>query len=258
MMKRYLLTAAVWILGGVLYAQEAVKVFTVDSVTFRMVYVEGATFMMGAHPSELVEGDLDEQVQHKVKVNSFYMLECPVTRNMFSRIYYNYSENDDMANYPEVEITLYEVNRFLQSLSGKLGEEFRLPTEAEWEFAARGGRKSKGFRYSGSDLLENVGWYEGNSDGHGKHDVMQLQPNELGLYDMSGLVCEYCLDWFEEYPEPEGVLDNPTGPEDGILKVARGGCFNSDEDDCRVVKRGLADSKKRLTYVGFRFVLPVL
>lgn len=257
-MKRYLLAvAALLITWTCLHAQEPVKTFELHGITVRLVYVEGATFMMGAQPTELVEGDLDEQVRHKVRVNSFYMLETPVTVRLWDSVFWNREvEPKETSNHPITGATYSDVTNFFYRLESQLGVKFRLPTEAEWEFAARGGRKTRGYRYSGGHGIDAVAWYEGNSGG-ALHDVAKKTPNELGLYDMSGLVWEMCSDWYDDYIATEAVQDSPAGPEDGTLRVIRGGSCNSDENDCRVVRRGFTLPKKGKGGIGFRFVMDV-
>lgn len=143
---------------------------------------------------------------------------------------------------------------FIQKLNTITGRNFRLPTEAEWEYAARGGNKSSGYLYSGSDNLDSVGWYADNSQ-HALCEVATKAPNELGLYDMSGSVTEWCSDYYKSYvAEPQ--LD-PTGPEDSSLgrHVARGGAFNSAYYNCYVRTHSHAQTSQAGYYLGFRLAL---
>jgi formylglycine-generating enzyme required for sulfatase activity len=149
-----------------------------------------------------------------------------------------------------------DVQVFLERLNAQTGMKYRLPTEAEWEYAARGGIYSKGFKYSGSDDLDKVAWYFDNSD-QSSHEVGLKQPNELGLYDMSGNVLEWCSDWFDWYSSDSQT--NPEGPEDGTHRVMRGGSWDDDARDCRV--SGVRASEGPYDYyfcVGFRLASPIL
>ena len=137
----------------------------------------------------------------------------------------------------------------LNSITGKL---FRLPTEAEWEFAARGGVKSQGYKYSGSNMLNNVAWYTNNS-GSTTHDVGMKSPNELGIYDMSGNVLEWCQDWYGSYVSSSRT--NPTGAVSGSSRVRRGGSWSSLAKYCRSSYRNFGTSDCRYYYLGLRLVL---
>ena len=129
---------------------------------------------------------------------------------------------------------------------------FRLPTEAEWEYAARGGDRSKGYKYAGSGNLDEVGWYGGNS-GNRKHPVGKKKPNELGLYDMSGNVWEWCQDWYGDYTDE--AQTNPTGPQSEGNRVLRGGSYLGDAGGCRVARRHISDPGVRYGSSGLRLVL---
>ena len=132
------------------------------------------------------------------------------------------------------------------------GKNFRLPTEAEWEYAARGGNKSRGYKYAGSNTLSDVAWYSDNSSST-THDVKGKQPNELGLYDMSGNVFEWCQDWFGTYSS--SAQTNPTGPASGSIRVFRGGSWGGSAGYCRVSNRDSDNPGSRNYYFGLRLVL---
>jgi formylglycine-generating enzyme required for sulfatase activity len=155
-------------------------------------------------------------------------------------------------NLPVEDVSWDYVQEFIKKLNAKTGKTYRLPTEAEWEYAARGGNKSKGYKYSGSDKIEDVAWYAGNP-GYKTHPVGTKKPNELGIYDMSGNVSEWCQDWLGSYsifPQK-----NPQGPSSGTYRVIRGGSWCDYEYYCRSANRE-QDRPVEWSYnLGFRLVL---
>jgi formylglycine-generating enzyme required for sulfatase activity len=155
-------------------------------------------------------------------------------------------------NFPADYVSWYDANAFIKKLNALTGKRFRLPTEAEWEYAARGGRLSKGYRYSGSDNIDEVAWYnlsKGNS-----HFVGQKVPNELGIYDMSGNIWEWCSDFWGDYSSKAQI--NPTGPSTGNYRVLRGGAWARGESDCCASGRASNTEGIRLPICGFRLVHP--
>lgn len=203
-------------------------------------------------------GEPDEKPIRKIAVRNFYISRteisvahwqafCKATERSMP-LTPEWGWKDD---HPIVSITALEADEYCKWLSGKTGKKFRLPTEAEWEFAARGGTKSKGYIFSGSNNLNNVAWYVANSHGT-THPVAQKTPNELGLYDMSGNVWEWCSDWLEEY-NPKDV-NNPQGPKDGTFRVRRGGSWDAKDKNCRNTYR-LSNSPRRSFHsIGVRVV----
>lgn len=192
-------------------------------LNLEMVYVEGGTFEMGSTPGQQEGWGL-----RKVKIDSYYIGKYEVTTEQWYACMGTkpWNELDDgrvhceLGGYgtPACGMSWEEASEFCAVLSRKTGKKYVLPTEAQWEYAARGGKKSKGYIYSGSNAIEQVGWY--NSDR--PHVVGTKKPNELGIYDMSGNVYEFCLDWYaDEYDEND--TDNPQGPVSGKTRVARGG-----------------------------------
>ena len=185
----------------------SMRSFTVNGVSFNMILVEGGSFMMGAQkddptkPNYDPEADPFESPVHQETVNTFYIGETPVTLALWkailrdTRIDYLFQT----YNAPVVPVSIAECIEFCSELMAQTGELFRLPTEIEWEFAARGGKRSKGYRFSGSNILTNVGLYRNNTPQSetGLCIVKQKQPNELGIYDMSGLVQEWCLPLYD-------------------------------------------------------------
>ena len=155
-------------------------------------------------------------------------------------------------NYPAYRISYDDVLSFISKLNSLTGRTFRMPTEAEWEYAARGGNKSKGYRYSGGNTLDNVGWYWDNSD-QTTHLVAQKAANELGLYDMSGNVWEWCSDWYDDYSSSPQT--NPTGPSTGSIRVLRGGSWDTSATFCRVTYRSTSSPSFRYYNFGVRLAL---
>lgn len=192
-----------------------------------MVKVAGGTFTMG---DEKGIGEPDEQPVHTVTLKSFSMAKTEVTvlqwRTYCKALQREMSDAPEWGwkdNHPIVSVTWEDAVAYCKWLSDKIGKIYRLPTEAEWEYAARGGKLSKGFTFSGSDNINDVGWFAGNSNGS-THPVAQKRANELGLYDMSGNVWEWCSDYLDEYKAYP--VSNPTGAATGVFVVRRGGSWD--------------------------------
>lgn len=246
--------------------QTGKHLFVVNGVEFAMIPVSGGTFMMGA-TSEQGENDPYpvEQPAHKVEVSDFMIAETVVTQALWRAVMgYGIEEQARKGScdttiygigdtYPMHYLSWFDCIEFITRLNALTGEHFRLPTEAEWEFAARGGKRSKGYKYAGSDSIANVAWYEENSDNQ-MHPVAKKQPNELGLYDMSGNVWEWCSNWFYDYDHEMKV--NPQGPINGIERMSRGGGWNRIARRCRVSYRG-DDLPELRANVGCRLVLSI-
>ena len=154
-------------------------------------------------------------------------------------------------NLPIVGVSWNDAAAYCQWLSSKTNKNYRLPTEAEWEYAARGGNQSKGFKYSGSNTIEDVAWYSANS-GSKTHPVGTKGANELGIYDMSGNVWEWCSDWYDENYYKNSVAQNPKGAQSGSLRVLRGGSWYSNVNNCRSSFRNRTVPNDRFSYFGFR------
>lgn len=186
-----------------------------------MVWVEGGTFTMGSN-----DGEINEKPTHQVTLSGFYISKYEVTQELWQAVMdANPSEFKGDSRRPVENVSWYDCQEFINKLNHKTGKAFRLPTEAEWEFAARGGNQSCGYYYSGSNDRDAVAWYRGeNSHLNSTYCVGKKSPNELGLYDMSGNVYEWCQDWYGSYSsEPQ---TNPSGPSSGTRRVLRGGCWN--------------------------------
>ena len=216
---------------------------------------KGGSFKMGDDV-----GDLHAACRpvHQVKLSSFYMGIYPVTQELWDLVMGSNPSYFKGAKRPVENVSWNDTQHFLTKLNERSGKIFRLPTEAEWEYAARGGHLSIGYTYSGSDKLKQVGWNGENSNNE-THEVGQLLVNELGLYDMSGNVWEWCADWYEEdyYQrcKDEGVVENPVNTVESTLRVLRGGGFFYGSVFCRSAHRYWASPDFRVNSLGFRLVL---
>lgn len=212
-----------------------VETFDVNGVTFNMVKVEGGTFLMGATYEQGSDYYNNERPVHEVTLSDYYIGETEVTQALWKAVMgsnpSNFKGNDLL---PVENVSWDKCQEFIEKLNTLTGRQFRLPTEAQWEYAARGGNRAEDHKYSGSDNLDEVGWYTKNSDGR-THKVATKAPNELGLYDMSGNVYEWCQDWYGQYGGY--AQKNPTGPSSGSYRVNRGGSWNDGAGNCRVSYR---------------------
>lgn len=228
---------------------------TANGVTFTMKGVASGTFMMGADSSTDPNAFSNEAPIHQVTVGDYYIAETEVTQELWKAVMgsnpSSFTENDSL---PVETVTWDDCQTFVATLSSLTGRSFRLPTEAEWEFAARGGNKSNGFYYSGSNSIQEVCWF-GNNSGSTTHKVAEKLPNELGLYDMSGNVYEWCSDWYARYTADEAV--NPTGPETGERRVRRGGSFDGWNIYCRSTRRLYAFPTHKDDYLGLRLAMDI-
>ena len=241
---------------------------TVNGVTFNMIKVDGGTFTMGA-TSEMTNPDNDEKPTHQVTLSSYYIGETEVTQALWTAVMGNNPSGFKGDNLPVEKVSWGDCQTFIGKLNDLTGKSFRLPTEAEWEYAARGGNKSRHTQYSGSIIIDEVAWYWQNSgdkyltgDWVGDnikanncrtHPVKTKKPNELGLYDMSGNVYEWCRDWYGSYDS--NAQTNPTGPNSGSYRVFRGGCWYYFERNCRLSYRNTDSPGDRCDYLGFRLAL---
>ena len=206
-----------------------------------MQRVEGGSFERGSK---------EESPVHMVYLPSYEIGKFPITQKQWQLVMGNNpSHFNNCQNCPVEQVSWEDCQEFISKLNELTGRKFRLPTEAEWEYAARGGKLSKGYTYAGGNSLKSLGFYKGNSDGK-THPVGQKKANELGLYDMSGNVWEWCEDWYGTYPQ--GPLDNPTGPESGQFRVLRGGSWDDYASFCRVSNRFGVGPSYRRSYIGFR------
>ena len=258
--------------------------FTVDGVSFDMIYIEAGSFMMGMRDDEIqdvVDGTLqaypqlesraEEIVQmvsqshqiHKVSLNEFYIGETEVTQGLWKAVMgYNPSINEDGDygfgdNFPVCHVSWYDCQEFIDKLNEKTGMNFRLPTEAEWEYAARGGNRSRGYKYSGSNNLSDVAWFYDNSDSK-PHPVKSKKPNELGIYDMTGNIEEWCQDVLDKDYYSNSPSFNPKGSKNQWGdRVLRGGSWHDLKWDCYVSNRGSEKDYPKYFNYGLRLALNV-
>ena len=223
----------------------------VGDVDFVMVKVSGGTFTMGA-TSEMTEPYFWEKPTHQVTLSSYYIGETEVTQAMWKAVMGSNPSRFEGDDLPVEKVSWNDCQTFISKLNTLTGKRFRLPTEAEWEFAARGGNQSRHAQYSGSSRIDDVAWYDGNS-GRKTHPVKTKQPNELGIYDMSGNVYEWCRDWKGSYSSY--AQTNPTGASSGSDRVSRGGSWYNSPGRCRSSHRNFNAPENSFSDVGLRLVL---
>ena len=237
---------------------------TAWGVNMKMIWVEGGDFLMGC-TSEQSDCQSDEQNIRRVTVDGFYIGMLEVTQSQWEKvvgtsIYQQWTKADESGSpsrgvgpdYPMECVSWDEAMEFCRLLSNKTGRTYTLPTEAQWEYAARGGNKNEGAKYAGSNMIDAVAWYTDNSGGS-THIVGSKRANALGIYDMSGNVWEWCKDWYaSSYVSYD--TNNPVGPSSGFCRVLRGGCRGNTASACRVACRFSCSPDKRFGGIGFRVV----
>ncbi len=215
-----------------------------------MVFVEGGTFQMGTS-----EGTKKELPVHAVTLNNFYIGKYEITQNQWVAIMgINPSTFNTCGQCPVEEATPADIDTFIAKLNALTGKKYRLPTEAEWEYAAIGGNKSKGHVYPGSNNLNDVAWNVDNADGM-THPVGALKPNELGIYDMAGNVWELCSDWFAGGYYKNSPATNPLNSKKAVFRVVRGGSWLSGPERCYSQARNVNSKHHQRANMGFRLVL---
>lgn len=225
----------------------------ISAIESRMIKVDGGTYTMGCANEKDTSCYYWEKPAHKVTLKDFYMAKYPVTQKEWEAMM---SYNPDFKNCPDCpveNITWNEAKQFVEKLAMLSGKSYRLPTEAEWEYAAKGGSNSKGYVYAGSNNIDLVAWYRNNS-AKNTHPVGKLAPNELGLYDMTGNVWQWCSDWFDGEYYIHSPERNPLGP-DGTsdnYRVVRGGSWWYEAPHCRIVNRDRYPTDAKDDDVGFR------
>lgn len=250
----------------------------------QMIYVQGGSFNMGSNTD-----DDDAKPAHRVTLRSYYIGKYEISvadfRKFINSTRYQTTADQEGSSFiwtgtkwqrqngvnweydsfgskrpqnqdtqPVVHVSWDDASRYCQWLSSQTGKTYLLPTEAEWEYAARGGSKSNGNIFSGSNDLSVVAWYKENSNGQ-IHEPGQKQANELGIFDMTGNVWEWCRDWYDKYYYTDSPAENPQGPPTGSFKVYRGGSWNDPAKFCRVTYRSGNPPGKRFSTLGFRVVL---
>ena len=223
-----------------------------NGITIYMIKVEAGTFMMGATSEMQNPWDDEKPVREVILTNDYYIGKYEVTQSLWQAVMGTNPSYFKGDNLPVEQVSWDNCLEFISKLNSLTGRKFRLPTEAEWEYAARGGRKSRGYQYSGSFNISDVAWYNGNS-GNKIHPVGMKQANELGVYDMSGNVCEWCQDWYGSYVSSSQT--NPLGANSGSFRVCRGGSWYFDTGNCRSSFRSRGNPDTRSRYLGFRLVL---
>jgi formylglycine-generating enzyme required for sulfatase activity len=237
------------------------KTFTVNGVSFTMVQVKGGTFSMGATSEQGLGANDWERPVHRVTLSDYYIGQTEVTQELWEAVMGNnpsYYTGD--SQFPVERVSWNACQDFIEQLNQLTGETFRLPTEAEWEFAARGGIMSQGYRFAGSSSVNDVAWYwnsipsqQAGTPGYGTQHVATKAPNELGLYDMSGNVWEWCQDWYGDYSSDEET--NPTGPFWGSYRIFRGGSWSRSSECCRVSYRNFTYPSTYDDTMGLRLAL---
>ncbi len=226
---------------------------TVGNVSFAMVSVTGGTFDLGATPEQGLYAAFDEKPSIQVSVSSFYIAETHVTQALWTAVMGDNPSHFKGDNLPVERVSWQDCQEFIKRLNIQTGIKFRLPTEAEWEYAARGGQYSKHKKYAGAndDAMSDYIWLKENSQSQ-SHEVKTKLANELGLFDMSGNISEWCSDWYFNSYANNGERVNPKGPASGVAKVYRGGSWDDKPMNCRVSKRFSMNPIFKNKLVGLR------
>ena len=228
--------------------------FDVNGVPFDMQRVEGGVFVMGGTREQHRERISTDLPTHTVALDAYYIASTEVTQALWKAVMpeWEFFEELYLPNFPISYISWNDCQEFVRRLDSITGMPFRLPTEAEWEYAARGGNRSKGFRFAGGNIVENVSWGLSNA-GFRTHEVGKKQPNEVGLYDMTGNVSEWCSDWYAPYHF--GTIPNPQGPTTGKEKIIRGSSYSNCKDNSYLSHRYMAVPAEATSYCGMRLAL---
>ena len=223
-----------------------------DGISIEMVRVEAGTFVMGATPEMKDPYDLEKPTHQVTLTNDYYIGKYEVTQALWQAVMDNNPSYFKGDNLPVEQVSWKDCQKFISKLNRITSKKFRLPTEAEWEYTARGGKKSQGYQYSGSNNISDVAWYGDNSDNK-THSVGSKRANELGIYDMNGNVGEWCQDRYGKYRSSSQV--NPTGANGGSDRVVRGGGLRGTARFCRSSFRNDNIPDRRANSLGLRLVL---
>ncbi|MFC7337838.1 formylglycine-generating enzyme family protein [Haloferula chungangensis] len=249
--------------GGLLSAEEkpstprTLSPESKDQLMKEMIWVEGGTFTMGSNSEK---ASTAEKPAHQVTLSGFRIGKYEVSQQLFQEVMGWDTSYFPAEGNPVNNVSWLNIQRFIKRLNEMTGKQFRLPTEAEWEYAAKGGQKSKGYLYSGSNDIDEVAWYAGNGERR-CHPSGKKKPNELGLYDMTGNLWEFCHDNarmipYEAEPRTNPVRGDFENPSPHTAKITRGGGYEFDADECLVFRRDGATPNVRMPDIGFRLVLP--
>jgi formylglycine-generating enzyme required for sulfatase activity len=259
MKKNIFSIVAVLLFATMTMAQHENIKFKVNGQTFEMVYVGPGTFIMGATPEQGIDLWLNERPTHRVTLSPYFIGKYEVTQALYEAVMGNNPSRFQGASLPVENVTWIEAEKFVETLNELLHEElgnkkFALPSEAQWEYAARGGNESEHYKYSGSDVANDVSWFSENSSDK-THTVGMLKPNELGICDMSGNVNEWCYDWWGIYNSEH--RRNPNVTTEGIehRRLVRGGGWDRSERYSRVSIRHNMQPERKSPSIGFRIVL---
>ncbi|MDR1848379.1 MAG: formylglycine-generating enzyme family protein [Bacteroidales bacterium] len=225
------------------------QTYTVNGVSFKMVAVEAGSFTMGTDDTSYFYYQYCSPAHQVTLTNDYWIGETEVTQELWQAVMGSNPSYFQGTNLPVETVSWNEVQVFIQKLNQMTGKTFRLPTEAEWEFAARGGNQSHNYLYSGSNDIYAVAWYIDNSN-QTTHPVKRKAANELGLYDMTGNVWEWVNDWWSYYTSNSQT--NPQGPTTGSSRVFRGGSWGNYSFYCRVDYRYFITHGSRYSNIGFR------
>ena len=228
--------------------------FQVGDVEFNMQRVEGGVFVMGGTREQHRERIASDLPAHTVSLDAYYIATTEVTQALWQAVMKGWYVSDEWntPSQPITDVNWFDCQEFIHRLDSITGMPFRLPTEAEWEFAARGGNESKGYRFAGGNVVNEVSWGLNNA-GFRTHSVGCRKSNELGLHDMTGNVSEWCSDWYGAYYL--GTEPNPQGAKDGEWKVVRGGSFDNCEENSYLSRREYYAPYEAMNYCGLRLAL---
>ncbi|MDH6309697.1 formylglycine-generating enzyme required for sulfatase activity [Dysgonomonas sp. PFB1-18] len=261
MKKIYLILLSIILCTGLLLAQSNGKPKSTTNIDLKsppsdtsipnieMVHVQGGSFTMGCTCEQNSDCNDNEKPAHQVTLSDYYIGKYEITQNQWDMVMGSNPSHRKGDNLPVENINWDDIQEFISKINALTGRNYRLPTEAEWEFAARGGNNSRGYKYSGCNNLDSVAWHNGNSSNQ-SHPVGSKSPNELGIYDMSGNILEWCSDWYESYSNHTQI--NPSGPSSGIVHILRGGSWMQEAQICCVSRRLYTFPSNSHIFIGLR------